>query len=151
MTGQWIGQLAATSTDVFGGGWMQLGVWAISVIGLAYVTARAASARASELSKSLSSLARTVDGLTKTIARHEKELADLATGRANCELRAAQTYPSNAAVARLISDQGEHQRRIHEKIDGVHKRITDLAKEVSNLNGQMAAGKGASHARRSST
>ncbi len=129
-----------TSSEFFGGGWIQLGVFALTVTGLAYVTARVASARASELSKALSTLTKTVDGLSKTIARHEKELGDLAKERTQCELRATQNYATRGEIARLISDQGEHHRTIHEKIDGVHSRITSLGVEVAKLNGAAAKG-----------
>ncbi len=145
--------LAVGTAGFFAGGWTDLATWAVTMIIIGVLTAvissRIATQRTTDLSDTIKSLAKTVEGLASTLTRHERELGDLAKDRANCELRAARSFTTRAELARMFSDAGDYQRRTHEKLDKVHGRITDLASNVSNLNGQMAAAKGVSHGRTS--
>lgn len=56
--------------------------------------------------------------------------------RVQCELRGAQTYATRAEIARLIAEQTAQDARTGEKLDQIHGRITELAKQVAELRGQ---------------
>lgn len=120
-------------------------VWLLTTAGTWLIAARITTAVLREqnknLKESVSGVVADVRDLGQSVRELSEQMAATRTDRVSCELRSARNYATRAEIARLISDQTNQYGQIMSKLDELsgtmHGRVTELAKNVSNLQGKI--------------
>lgn len=117
---------------------------AINIISGVLTLRMASAVHAKQIEELRKSVDRVDEAIAGQISRTERNEAAIAANRQDriaCERDAARTYAPREEVMRILAESIRGREAIAGQIEQVHNRITEVARQVSQMAGEMAAEK----------